>query len=55
MQYHPIGSFVTDVKIKDYEDSKIKLLFSHFKILEDGRITCFRDEPHRCQDGIYYV
>ena len=35
--------------VKDYEDAKIKLHFSHFKILDIRRETCFRDEPHRCQ------
>jgi hypothetical protein len=24
------------------------LHFSHFKILEDSRDTCFLDEPHKC-------
>ena len=38
------------VSIRDYEDTKIKLHFSHFKILGDGRETCFRDEPHQCDD-----
>ena len=33
-----------------YEDTKIKLHFSHFKILEDGRETCFRDAPHQCPE-----
>ena len=34
--------------IKDYENTKIKLHFSHFKILPDERETCFRDAPHQC-------
>lgn len=33
-----------------YEDTKIRLHFSHFKILEDGRDTCFLDPPHKCDD-----
>ena len=45
---HPVGSFVENVEIKDYEDTKIKLHFSHFKILNSQRETCFNDAPHRC-------
>lgn len=26
------------------------LHFSHFKILDDGRITCFREPPHQCPE-----
>jgi len=33
-----------------YEDTKIRLHFSHFKILEDSRDTCFLDKPHQCPD-----
>eukprot|EP00586_Coscinodiscus_wailesii_P000607 CAMPEP_0172482818 /NCGR_PEP_ID=MMETSP1066-20121228/9440_1 /TAXON_ID=671091 /ORGANISM="Coscinodiscus wailesii, Strain CCMP2513" /LENGTH=150 /DNA_ID=CAMNT_0013246247 /DNA_START=53 /DNA_END=505 /DNA_ORIENTATION=- len=47
---HPPGSFVENVDIKHYEDTKIKLHFSHFKIVEDARDTCFREHPHRCND-----
>jgi len=46
----PAGAVVTDVQTKVYEDTKIKLHFSHFKILVDDRETCFRDEPHQCLD-----
>lgn len=35
--------------IRDYKDTKIKLHFSHFKILDKRRETCFRDEPHQCE------
>jgi hypothetical protein len=38
-----------------YEDTKIKLHFSHFKILDMDRITCFRDEPHKCNDDMMHV
>ncbi len=44
-------SFNTNETImKDYDDTKIKLHFSHFKILHEDRETCFRDEPHQCED-----
>lgn len=43
---------VEKVTIKDYEDTKIKLHFSHFKILDSRRETCFRDEPHKCENNI---
>ena len=38
--------------VKDYEDAKIKLHFSHFKILDKRRETCFRDEPHQCKQNL---
>ena len=34
--------------IKDYADTKIRFHFSHFRILDDGRETCFEDAPHSC-------
>lgn len=37
------------LSFKEYEDSKARLHFSHFKVLPPTRITCFRDEPHQCQ------
>ena len=33
-----------------YSDTKIRLHFSHFKILETDRDTCFLDQPHQCSD-----
>ena len=33
---------------KDYADTKIRYHFSHFRILEDTRETCFREPPHQC-------
>ncbi|GMH85867.1 hypothetical protein TrVE_jg3970 [Triparma verrucosa] len=38
-----------DAVIKVYEDTKIKLHFSRFKELDEKRITCFKDEPHKCR------
>lgn len=38
------------VTIKDYGDTKIKLHFSHFKIVDPERETCFNDEPHQCEN-----
>jgi hypothetical protein len=35
---------------KIYEDTKIRLHFSTFKILESSRDTCFRDPPHQCPE-----
>mmetsp|Transcript_2926 Transcript_2926/g.4201 ORF Transcript_2926/g.4201 Transcript_2926/m.4201 type:complete len:170 (-) Transcript_2926:2028-2537(-) len=43
-----IKAMTSKVDLKEYDDTKIKLHFSHFKIISDGRETCFRDEPHRC-------
>jgi len=36
--------------VKVYSDTKIRLHFSHFKVLEKDRDTCFLDEPHKCSD-----
>ena len=33
-----------------YPDTKIRLHFSHFKLVEAERDTCFLDEPHKCPD-----
>mmetsp|Transcript_30850 Transcript_30850/g.36670 ORF Transcript_30850/g.36670 Transcript_30850/m.36670 type:complete len:153 (-) Transcript_30850:176-634(-) len=44
------GTQIHRISIKDYEDTKIKLHFSHFKILGNERETCFRDEPHQCDN-----
>ena len=38
--------------IKEYKDTKIKLHFTHFKILDKRRVTCFLDKPHKCEDLI---
>ena len=45
-------TFIDHVIIKDYEDTMIKLHFSHFKILDSRRETCFRDHPHMCKDNL---
>jgi hypothetical protein len=41
---------VKDSSFKVYEDTKIRLHFSHFKVLESSRDTCFIDTPHQCSD-----
>lgn len=46
----PDTATVTNLEVKDYENTKIKLHFSHFKILPDERVTCFRDLPHQCPE-----
>ena len=43
-----LKSTVEDVHVYDYPDTKIKLHFSHFKILGPDRVTCFHDPPHQC-------
>ena len=40
---------VDRVDIKDYADTKIRFHFSHFRILDDGRETCFEEAPHSCK------
>ncbi|CAB1110040.1 unnamed protein product [Ectocarpus sp. CCAP 1310/34] len=44
------GCDVVGFETKDYADTKIKLHFSHFKILDEERKTCFRDTPHQCPE-----
>ncbi|CAN0134700.1 unnamed protein product [Scytosiphon promiscuus] len=41
---------VVAFEAKDYADTKIRLHFSHFKILDEERMTCFRDAPHQCPE-----
>lgn len=36
------------VVLRQYEDTKIKLHFSHFKLVDHTRETCFTDMPHQC-------
>ena len=36
---------------KDYPDTKIRYHFSHFRILDDARETCFREAPHQCAES----
>lgn len=44
------NSTIFRINTKVYPDTKIKLHFSHFKVLDSRRHTCFRDEPHRCEE-----
>ena len=44
---------IKEIKCNDmiYADTKIRLHFSSFKILEPSRETCFLNEPHKCSDN----
>ena len=42
------GESAVDILV--YEDTKIRLHFSHFKILEEARDSCFLEPPHKCED-----
>ena len=44
----PESATVEKADLKVYEDTKIRFHFSHFRILEDGRSTCFEESPHQC-------
>ena len=33
-----------------YADTKIRLHFTYFKVLDEERNTCFLEAPHRCED-----
>ena len=41
-------NFSTQLKLDKYPDSRIKLHYSKFRILDSDVTTCFRDEPHKC-------
>ena len=50
LEHGPELAEVKKLDIKTYENTKIKLHFSDFAILEDERRTCFRDDgPHSCE------
>ena len=34
-----------------YGDTKIRLHFTYFKVLDEERNTCFLQAPHKCTDG----
>ena len=40
------------LELRVYEDSKIRLHFTHFKLLDPQRDTCFIDAPHRCASSV---
>ena len=49
------------ITTRDYPDTLIRLHFSQFKLLDNERNTCFRDEPHKCshlydetEDGVKF-
>jgi hypothetical protein len=44
------SSATLDLRV--YEDSKIRLHFTHFKHVDARRDTCFIDAPHRCATSI---
>ena len=44
----PDAADVTRFDVHDYADTKIRYHFSHFRILDDDRITCFEEAPHAC-------
>ena len=41
-------TYADRLEVHEYNDTKIKLHFSYFKLLDSRRITCFRDLPHQC-------
>eukprot|EP01031_Cornospumella_fuschlensis_P036925 gene36925-44797_t len=47
-----ISNKIKDAKILVYPDTKIRLHFSYFKILEPERDTCFIDAPHQCSEYV---
>ena len=49
LEHGPSSASVSRADFKVYKDTKIKLHFSDFAILDDERSTCFRDDgPHSC-------
>jgi hypothetical protein len=41
---------VENIQVHVYDDTKIRLHFAYFKIVEENRDTCFIDPPHKCDD-----
>lgn len=48
----PTGAIVTNFQTKIYSDTKIRLHFSSFKVLDNDRDTCFLDQPHQCPEFV---
>jgi hypothetical protein len=46
----PDGATEINMEPKIYADTKIRLHFSSFKVLEESRDTCFLDQPHQCAE-----
>lgn len=45
------NSTIHRIRTKVYPDTRILLHFSHFKVVDNRRHTCFRDEPHMCGEN----
>ena len=43
---------VERVEVRQYPDTKIRYHFSHFKVLDPRRETCFDDAPHACSQHV---
>ena len=52
LSHGPQGAIISKVDIKIYSDTKIRLHFSSFKILDEKRETCFLDPPHQCREFV---
>ena len=50
LQHGPEGTSVSSFVTKVYDDTKIRLHFSKFRILDENRDTCFLDSPHQCPE-----
>eukprot|EP01041_Mallomonas_annulata_P004073 gene4073-8103_t len=46
----PQGSNIANIEVHVYDDTKIRLHFAYFKILDETRDTCFLDPPHQCSE-----
>mmetsp|Transcript_28345 Transcript_28345/g.28640 ORF Transcript_28345/g.28640 Transcript_28345/m.28640 type:complete len:156 (-) Transcript_28345:34-501(-) len=44
------NSNISRMEVHIYEDTKIRLHFAYFKILDENRDTCFLDPPHQCPE-----
>jgi hypothetical protein len=42
-----------NVRVKEYEDTKIRYHFTHFRVLprDDGSVTCFPEPPFACKEA----
>lgn len=42
------GTDTKQIKFRLYDEARIRLHFSNFKVVSPRRNTCFREEPHKC-------
>ena len=44
------NTIISNMEVHVYDDTKIRLHFAYFKIIEESRDTCFLNPPHQCSE-----